>query len=68
MDGIKNVLASKTICGAAIAVLAAMAGLFHLNFGAADQAQLLDAIDQIFTAIGGLIAIWGCVTATKRIG
>lgn len=68
MDGIKNVLASKTVWGAALAVAGALAGIFHVNFGPADQAAAADAISALISAAGGLIAIWGRITATKKIG
>lgn len=68
MDGIKGALQSKTVWGALLAVAGALAGMFHLNFGAAEQAQALDSIYAIVSAVGGLLAVYGRVVATKKIG
>lgn len=67
-DDFKNVFASKTVWGAALAVAGSVASLFHLNFGAVDQAATIDAVYAIAGGIGGLIAVWGRITATKKIG
>lgn len=68
MEDVKGILASKTVWGGIVAILGAVAGLFHIDFGVADQAATLDAIYGIATAAGALLAIWGRVTATKKIG
>lgn len=68
MEDVKGILASKTIWGAAVAALGAIGALFHFDFGAADQAATLDAVYAIMSAAGSLLAIWGRVTATKKIG
>lgn len=68
MDGVKGFLASKTIWGGIVAGFGAIGGIFGIDFGAADQASTLDAIYNIMTAVGSLLAIYGRITATKTIG
>lgn len=68
MDNIKSFLASKTIWGAVIAVLPAVAGLFGYTVTGGDATDAAGHANAIVTAIGGLLAIYGRVTATKRIG
>lgn len=65
MDEAKSLLASKTVWAGLIGVAAS---LFGLTMGAEDQAGLADLAVQIVTAVSGLVAIYGRVKATKRIG
>ncbi|SMD10937.1 hypothetical protein [Rhizobium sp. RU36D] len=58
---------SKTIWGGLIAVLAAAARLAGLEIGADIQAELVDAAMTLAGAIGGLLAIYGRLAATKPI-
>lgn len=60
---VKNALQSKTIWGAAIAVLAQIALLIGWDVG--DTGGLAE---QITALIGGLIAIYGRITAVRKIG
>lgn len=68
MNDVKGFFASKTIWGGIIAGLGAIGSIFGFDFGAADQAAAIDAVYNIMTAVGALLAIWGRVTATKTIG
>lgn len=68
MDEVKGLLASKGVWGGVIAFLGVVLSIFHVDFGAADQAATLDAVYQIVSAAGALLAIWGRITAKKRIG
>jgi hypothetical protein len=68
MEQTKGLLASKTVWGGILVVLAAIAGMFGYTITAEDQASLVSMIDNIVMAVGGLLAIWGRITATKRIG
>lgn len=68
MEGTTSQLASKTIWGAIIAVLAGVAGLFGLNLDASLQDQLAQLIASAATLVGGALAWYGRVTATKKIG
>lgn len=64
----KSIWASKTIWGGAIALLAAAAGLLGYAITADQQAELIETGSMIVSAVGGLIALWGRIAATKRIG
>jgi protein-S-isoprenylcysteine O-methyltransferase Ste14 len=68
MEGTKGLLASKTVWGGLLVVVAAVAGLFGYTFSAEDQASVVEMVERIVMAVGGLLAIWGRITATKRIG
>lgn len=68
MEQTKSLLASKTVWGGLLVVIAAVAGLFGYTFSAEDQASVAAMIENIVLAIGGLLAIYGRITATKRIG
>jgi hypothetical protein len=68
MDDTKSIFASKTFWGGAIAVGAGIAGLLGYAVSADDQAKLVQLIDDAAVIAGGLVAIWGRITATKRIG
>lgn len=59
----KGIMASKTIWGAVIVVLSQIALLFGWDIGNTDGLA-----EQITGIIGGLIAIWGRVTAVRKIG
>lgn len=64
----KSMWTSKAVWGGIIAFIAALAALFGYTFSEADQAQLTDIIVAIGGAVGGVLAIWGRITATKKIG
>lgn len=68
MEDKKSIFLSKTFWGAVMAILAAVAGLFGLQFSEADQAELLGSIDKLVVIGGGLFAIYGRVTAKSKIG
>ena len=68
MDGYKGILSSKGVWGGLIAVGAGVAGLIGYTVTADDTAQLTSLIDDAIAAIGGVIAIWGRIVATKKIG
>lgn len=68
MEGTKGILASKTVWGGLLVVVAAVAGLFGYTFSVEDQVSVVELVERIVVAVGGLLAIWGRVTATKRIG
>lgn len=64
----KGIFASKTVWGGIVALLAGGAAIFGYTFSEADQATLTEAVAGIASAVGGIIAIYGRVTATKAIG
>lgn len=68
MNDFKNILASKTVWGGLIAVAAGLAGIFGYTIGAEDQVAIVEAVTAIGSAIGGAIAIYGRIKATKKIG
>lgn len=68
MEQTKGIFASKTIWGGIIVVIAAVAGLLGYSISAEDQSALVGYIDNAVVIAGGLLAIWGRITATKKIG
>ena len=68
MDEVKGLLASKGVWGGIIAFLGTILAIFHIDFGAADQAATLDAVWQIVGAAGALLAVYGRIVAKKKIG
>jgi uncharacterized membrane protein len=68
MNGMKSFLASKTIWGAVIAVAPAVAGLFGVTVTGADASEAAGHLNSIVAAVGGLVAVYGRVTARKMIG
>lgn len=59
---------SRTIAGGAIAIGAAIAGVFGLHIDAAVQTSILNYAVEIGAGLGGLVAIWGRIKATHQIG
>lgn len=68
MNETKPFYASKGIIGSLIAVAALGANLVGFEITPADQAALSDNILNGVAIVGALIAIWGRITATKKIG
>jgi multidrug resistance efflux pump len=64
----KGIFASKTVWGGVVALLAGGTAIFGYSVSETDQASLVEAVSGIASAVGGLIAIYGRVTATKAIG
>ncbi len=64
----KSVWASKGVWGGAIAVLAALAGLLGYAITPEQQAEIVETGALIASGIGGLVALWGRIAATRRIG
>ena len=67
MSDVKPWYMSKTIIGAVVTVLALVAGIFGYGIGAEDQAALADYAVTIGGVVGGLLAIYGRVKASKEI-
>lgn len=63
MNDVKGILQSKTVWGATIAVLATLAQLLGYDLG--DTNGLAE---QLVAVIGGLLAIYGRITAVTKIG
>ena len=68
MTDVKSWLFSKGVWGGLIALIGVLANLFGYTFGLDDQTMLGQQIDNIVTAVGAIIGIYGRVMATKMIG
>lgn len=67
MDDFKSLFASKTFWGGFIAIIAGVLGFFGYQLLPADQAALVDGGAALAASLGGVIAIWGRVKASKII-
>lgn len=67
MDDVKHWYNSKTIWGALISVGASLAQVAGIDLGVAEQAQIADSLVAIVGAVGGLVAIYGRLTASSVI-
>lgn len=65
MNGTKSFLKSKGVWGGVIAV---GAGLFGIDITELDMQQITDNIELIIASVGGLVAVYGRITANKKIG
>lgn len=59
---------SKTVWGALIAIAAPLLGRSGLELGGAEQAEIADALTTLAGTVGGLLALYGRLTATKGVG
>ena len=67
MTDVKPWYQSKTIIGAVVTVLAMILTAFGYGIGAEDQAALVDYAVSLGGVVGGLLAIYGRVKASKDI-
>jgi hypothetical protein len=67
MGDLKNWYHSKTIWGALIAIGASVLHAAGIDIEAGDQSQIVDSLVNISGAIGGLLAIYGRLTANAAI-
>ncbi|MDQ0319615.1 hypothetical protein QO002_001753 [Pararhizobium capsulatum DSM 1112] len=67
MVELKGWYQSMTVWGALVAVLASCAHLAGIEIGTQDQRQFVDALTTIAAAGGGLVAIYGRISASKRL-
>lgn len=67
MFGEKSLFVSKTFWGGLIAIIAGVLGFFGYQLLPADQAALVDGGAALAASLGGVIAIWGRVKASKII-
>ncbi len=63
----KSIFESKTVWGAIIAIVSAVAGLLGYAFGPEEQEMLIMAGTTISTAVGSILSVYGRVKATKKI-
>lgn len=59
---------SRTIWAALVTILTAGIGLFGVSLGEVDQSALVEALLQSVTAVAGLVALVGRLSARSRIG
>ena len=59
---------SRAVWGGLVAALAGIGGLFGLNLDEVSQGMVIDAVVQLATVVGALLAVIGRVRATKKIG
>lgn len=65
MDDTKVWYTSKTVWGSIIAVVAGIAGAFGFNIDSAGQEVISTSIVGAVSIVGGLIALYGRLRATK---
>lgn len=68
MDARKPWYLSRTIWASLITIVMAAAGLLGVPVAGIDNAALTDTILQAISALSGLIAIFGRLSATDKIG
>lgn len=68
MDDVKPWYQSKTVIASIVAVVAVIAGYFGYDIGGAEQAGLVESITSGIAVVGGLLAAFFRITATKQIG
>jgi len=68
MNEFKALTQSKTFWGAVVALGGSAVTLGHYTLSPADAAQAIDLLGGLAGAVGGLVAIYGRVVATKKIG
>ena len=66
-EDVKSIFLSKGFWGSVVTLVAAALSFAHYTVTPADQATIVDLIVAVLGAIGGLIAIYGRVVATKKI-
>lgn len=68
MSTTKALLASRTFWGAVVAGLSGLLSLWGRDIAPADQAELVETAATLAAMAGSIVAVWGRVTASKRIG
>lgn len=64
----KSAFASRAVWGGIIAILASALGLWGYSISPDDQARIIDIVVSLGGAVGGAMAIYGRIKATKKIG
>lgn len=64
----KSALTSRAVWGGVLAMAAPLAGWLGYTVSSADQAEIAALVSAAISVIGGALAIWGRIKATKRIG
>ncbi|WP_269932242.1 hypothetical protein [Aminobacter sp. HY435] len=68
MTSLKPWYMSRTIWASIVTMVLGMAGLAGMPVGGVDSGALTDTILQAVTALSGLVAIFGRLSASERIG
>jgi hypothetical protein len=67
MNDVKTWYMSKTIWGGVVAILASCANLLGLEIAPEDKTGAVDGLTALSAAVGGLVAIWGRISARSRL-
>ena len=67
MNEAKNWYLSKTIWGGAVAILSSCGNLVGIDIVVEEQAELVDALTALAAAAGGLVAIYGRISARQSL-
>lgn len=68
MTDTKSILTSKGVLGGAVALAAIVAGFFGFKIDAGLQSAIGGSLNDLIAAVAAVVAIYGRVVATKRIG
>lgn len=68
MNDIKPWYLSRTIWAAVVTIATALAGLFGVRVDGVDQPALVEGVLQTVAAVAGVVALFGRLSATTRIG
>lgn len=68
MIDMKTWYQSKTVWGALLTIGASFVKAAGYDVSPADQVDLADRVTTIITAAGGLLALYGRLSASKRLG
>lgn len=67
MPDTKNWYESKAVWGGIVAAGASLAGLIGLDLPDGSTADLVEALTALAGAIGGILAVYGRISAEKRL-
>lgn len=59
---------SRTVWASIVTIATTMGGVFGLPMAGLDNSAVADTMLQVATAISGVVALWGRIVATSRIG
>lgn len=68
MNDVKIWYQSRTVWGALVAILASLANGAGVEMTAGDEGELADLIVAAVGTIGGLVALFGRLSARRRVG
>lgn len=68
MNDVKAWYQSRTVWGALIAILASLGNAAGIEVTAGDEGELADLVVAAVGTVGGLIALFGRVSARRRVG